>query len=291
MRNKSLIAPSYLCVFLLTLVAAAPACPGPAVVGLVAGSTNASVGGETILPNTTLFSGDRLEVNDGVAVVALGSTSRMVFGRDTVASFLRESDDVTVLLGHGEVSLFHGENAVPVRVKAGDISVVPISGFETLGGVAAGNGVVVVTAKDGRLRVEGNGQAIIVAKGETLTLAARAISPQAARESSVPKPPDVPPPSTRYPAPVEIRETGPGGGSLSASAGGLSHKGTAKADASGVALDAAAPAGSAPVMMPATSDTIGYALNPLASRMGPPSPHAPPKPPKPHEPHEPHGPH
>jgi hypothetical protein len=203
----------------------------------------------------------------------------MVFGRDTVASFLRESDDVTVLLGHGEVSLFHGENAVPVRVKAGDISVVPISGFETLGGVAAGNGVVVVTAKDGRLRVEGNGQAIIVAKGETLTLAARANSPQAARESSVPKPPVVPPPSTPYPSPAEIRETGPSGGSLSASAGGLSHEGTAKADASGVALDAAAPAGSAPVMALGTSDTIVYALSTLADSRPESSPHTPPKPP------------
>jgi hypothetical protein len=275
MRNKSQIAPSYLCVFLLTLVVAAPAYPGPAVVGLVAGSTNASVGGETILPNTTLFSGDRLEVNDGVAVVALGSTSRMVFGRDTVASFLRESDDVTVLLGHGEVSLFHAESAVPVRVKAGDISVVPVSGFETLGGVAAGNGFVVVTAKDGRLRVEGNGQTIIVAKGETLTLAARASSPQAARESSVSKPPGVLPPLSPYPSPVEIRETGPSGQSFNASAGGLSHEGTAKADASRVALDAPVPAGSAPVMAPATSDTIGRALNPLVHKPPPPSPHKP----------------
>ena len=113
----------------------------------------------------------------------------MTFYRDTVASFLRDSDQVTVLLGEGAICLFHGESSAPVRVKVGDISVVAVSGFETLGDVAAGNGVLTVTAKDGRLRVEGNGQEIIVAKGETLTLAAKAGAPQAARESSVSKPP------------------------------------------------------------------------------------------------------
>lgn len=291
MRSKSQIAHLWLSMFLLLLVAPALAHAGPPVIGLVKGSTNASVGGETLLPDTTLFSGDSLEVSDGIAVVALGSTSRMTFHRGTAASFLRESDEVTVLLGQGEVSLFHGENTVPLRVKVGGISVVPVSGFETLGEVAAGNGVVVVTAKDGRLRVEGNSQAIIVAKGETLTLAARASSPQAARESSVPKPPVLPLPSTPYPSPVEIRETGPSEGSLSASPIGLSHESTAKADASGVALDAAVAAGSAPVMAPATADTIGRALNPLAALRRPPSPHKPhepPEPPKPPKPHEPH---
>ena len=61
----------------------------------VVGTMNATVGGQTLLPNTTLFSGDSLQVKDGVAVVALGNASRMVFGRDTVALFLRDSDEVT----------------------------------------------------------------------------------------------------------------------------------------------------------------------------------------------------
>jgi hypothetical protein len=170
---------------------------------------------------------------------------------------------------------FHGENTVPLRVKVGDISVIPVSGFETLGEVAAGNGVVEVTAKDGRLRVEGNDREIIVAKGETLRLTARAGAPQAARESSVPKLPLLSLQSMPPPSPVYIRETGPSGGSLSACASGLSHESSAKADESRVALDAAVPAPSAPVMSPVTADTIGRALNPLAAYRRPPSPHKP----------------
>lgn len=275
MISKSQVAHLCLFVFLLLLVAGAPAYSGPAVIGLVAGSTNASVGGQTLLPNTTVFSGDSLEVKDGVAVVALGGTSRIIFHRDTVASFLRDSDGVTVLLGQGGVSLFHGENTMPVRVKVGDISVVPVSGFETLGQVAAGNGVVVVTAKDGRLRVEGNGQAINVAQGETITVAVRASAQPAARESSVPKPPFLPLQPTPLPSPMQIQETGPSGGSLSTSPIGLSQNGAATADASRAAPDAAVASRSAPVMVPATADTIARALNDLTDCKPKPSPSKP----------------
>jgi hypothetical protein len=275
MISKSQITPLCLSVFLLLVLVAPPVFADSSVIGLVKGSTNASVAGETLLPDTTLFSGDRLEVNDGIAVVALGSTSRMTFQRDTAASFLRDSDEVTVLLGQGAVCLFHGENSAPVRVKVGNISVFPVSGFETLGDVAAGNGVVAVTAKDGRLRVKGNGQEIIVAKGETLTLATRAGAPQAARESSIPKPPLFPLQSPPQPSPLYTRETSLSGGSLSASASRLWYESTAKADASRAALDAAVPAPSAPVMAPAPADTTGRALHPLADRKCPPSPHKP----------------
>jgi len=118
-------------------------------------------------------------VKDGVAVVALGNASRMVFGRDTVASFLRDSDEVTVLLGQGNVSVFHDASGTPVRMKIGDVSVVPVSGFKTLGEVAMLNGVVVVTAKDGALRVdEGNGKVVNVAKGKALTVTPQMKAPQ-----------------------------------------------------------------------------------------------------------------
>jgi hypothetical protein len=167
-----------LCLVVLGLVAVVPVFAGSAVVGSVAGSMNATVGGQTLLPNTTLFSGDSLQVKDGVAVVALGSASRIVFGRDTVASFLRDSNEVTVLLDQGNVSLFHDVNGMPVRMKMGDVAVVPVSGFKTLGEIAMLNGAIVVTAKEGMLRVEGNGPAINVAQGKTLTVVPRANAPQ-----------------------------------------------------------------------------------------------------------------
>jgi len=154
----------------LGLLVAAPVFAGSAVVGSVSGSMNATVGGQAVLPNATLFSGDNLQVKDGLAVVALGTSSRMVFGRNTVASFLRDSNEVTVLLDQGSVSLFHDANGTPVRMKIGAVIVVPVSGFKTLGEVALLNGAIVVTAKDGMLRVEGNGPTVNVAKGKTITL-------------------------------------------------------------------------------------------------------------------------
>jgi hypothetical protein len=133
---------------------------------------NATIGGQALLPNTTIFSGDSLTVKDGAAVVAVGPGSRLVFGRETVASFLRETGEVTVLLGQGNVSLYAAEGA-GLRVKVGDVSVLPATGFKTLGEVALLNGTIVVTAKEGKLRVEGNGPAVEVVKGKTITVLAR----------------------------------------------------------------------------------------------------------------------
>jgi hypothetical protein len=179
MLSKHCIASVSLCLILLGSVAALPALAGSAVVGSVAGSMNATVGGQTLLPNTTLFSGDSLQVKDGVAVVALGSASRMVFGRDTAASFLRDPNEITVLLSEGNVSVSHEADGMPIRMRIGNVSVVPVSGFNTLGEVAMLNGAVVVTAKEGMLRVEeGSGQVVNVAKGKTITVVPEANAPQ-----------------------------------------------------------------------------------------------------------------
>jgi hypothetical protein len=151
-------------------VATVPALAGSAVIGSVAGSMNATVGGQSLLPNTTIFSGDSLQVRDGVAVVAVGNNSRVIFGRNTVASFLRDSNQVTVLLSQGSVSMLHPTNGSAVRVKAANFSITPAGGFKTLGEVAMLNGSVIVTAKDGALQVDGNGGSKNVAQGQTIVL-------------------------------------------------------------------------------------------------------------------------
>jgi hypothetical protein len=155
---------------LVGAVATVPALAGSAVIGSVAGSMNASVGGQSLLPNTTIFSGDSLQVRDGVAVIAVGNNSRVVFGRDTIASFLRDSNEVTVLLSQGDVSMLHPINGTPVRVKAGEISITPAAGFKTLGEVAMLNGSLVITAKEGSLQVENHGGTTNVAKGKTIVI-------------------------------------------------------------------------------------------------------------------------
>src|SRR5208282_4123968 len=151
-------------------VATVPALAGSAVIGSVAGSMNATVGGQSLLPNTTIFSGDSLQVRDGVAVIAVGNNSRVIFGRDTVASFLRDSNEVTVLLSQGNVSMLHPTDGTLVRVKAGDVSITPSTGFKTLGEVAMLNGSVVVTAKEGALKVENHGATKDVTKGQTIVI-------------------------------------------------------------------------------------------------------------------------
>jgi hypothetical protein len=154
----------------LAVVATMPALAGSAVIGSVAGSTNATIGGQSLLPKTTIFSGDSLNVKDGVAVIAVGNNTRVIFGRDTVASFLRDTNEVTVMLSQGDVSMLHPNDGTPVRVKAGDISITPAAGFKTLGEVAMLNGSVVITAKEGALQVEDHGSTKNVAKGQTVVI-------------------------------------------------------------------------------------------------------------------------
>jgi hypothetical protein len=164
-------------VFSLLVIVALGVVPGfaaSAVVGSVAGGTNATIGGQALMPNTTLFSGDSLRVRDGAAVVAMGMGSRMVFGRETLASFDRGTDDVTVTLTQGNVSMYHPVNGMVMRVKIGDVSVLAEKGYKTLGEVAMVNGAVVVTAKDGMLRVQGPDRTMELTKGKTIEIMPKA---------------------------------------------------------------------------------------------------------------------
>jgi hypothetical protein len=279
MLSKQCIVRFSLYLILLGLVAAVPAFAGSAVVGSVAGSMNATVGGQTLLPNTTLFSGDRLQVGDGVAVVALGGASRMVFGRDTVASFLRDSNEVTVLLGQGNVSVFHDVDGMPVRMKIGDVSVVPVSGFKTLGEVAMLNGAVVVTAKEGMLRVQGNGPAVNVAKGKTITVVPQVNAPQGGGKAA----------GACCGSSSNIWGiTATGAGAVAAILAGVavSRAGTASTNASSADSEAAAAASAASAAVSAANSaasadlynavSIGCALDLLAYEQGIPSPYTPP---------------
>ncbi|TAM80076.1 MAG: hypothetical protein EPN47_16415 [Acidobacteria bacterium] len=154
-----------------------PMLAGSAAVGSIAGSRNATLSGEALVPNTTVFSGDKLQVRDGVAVVALDQGNRMVFGQETEASFLREAKDVTVLLRRGNVSMYHPGASVGVEVKAAGVTVRPGAGYATRGEVAMLDGSLVVTAKEGTLQVERQGRTEQVREGKTVTLPVTAAAP------------------------------------------------------------------------------------------------------------------
>ena len=162
-------------IVLAAILAAAPVYAGSAVVGSVAGSLNATVGGQALVPNAVIFSGDSLQVRDGAAVVALENGNRMALGRETEASFLRDASAVEVLLGHGDVAMYQASNRTGMKVKAGEYEVTPATGYKTLGEVAMLNGVVTVTSKEGSLRVAGAGRTVDVAAGKSLTLTTKAM--------------------------------------------------------------------------------------------------------------------
>jgi len=287
MLSRNCIARFSLYLILLGLVAVAPVFAGSAVVGSVAGTMNATVGGQTLLPNTTLFSGDSLQVKDGVAVVALGNASRMVFGRDTVASFLRDSDEVTVLLGQGNVSVFHDVSGTPVRMKIGDVSVVPVSGFKTLGEVAMLNGVVVVTAKDGAMRVdEGNGKVVNVAKGKTLTVTPQMKAPQGGGSAGRccgggsggywPIVATGAAGAAAILAGVAVSRAGNANTNAQSAASAAAAAASAAATAASNAAAATSAADSAASAAASSANAVGCALNVLANNEGEPSPYTPP---------------
>src|SRR2546422_1911381 len=163
----------------LGVLASIPAFGGSSVVGAVVAAKNASVGGVALMPGHTLFSGDDLRVEYGMTLVTMGKGSRLVFGRDTVASFERESSEVKALLDRGSVSVYHPmDDLVPLRLEVGNLSIMPAEGFGTLGEVAVTDEGVVIKTAQGLLRVEteGTGQTFQVPKGETVKFVAKTAS-------------------------------------------------------------------------------------------------------------------
>ena len=146
---------------------------GSMAVGALMGSKNATVDGQVPLPHTTLLSGDNLQVKDGLAMVTLDQGNRMILGRETEASFLREADAVTVSLTQGNLSLYHPQASRTFRVRAGDVTVSPANGYRTMGELAMADGILMVTAKSGSLQVEQAGTTQEVATGKTIQVTAR----------------------------------------------------------------------------------------------------------------------
>jgi len=247
-----------------------PVLAGSAAIGSVAGSRNATLSGEALVPNTTVFSGDHLQVRDGVAVVAMDQGNRMVFGSQTQASFLREAKNVTVMLSRGNVSVYHPGASTGVLVKAGDVTVSSAAGYKTLGEVAMLNGSVMVTAKQGMLQVEKQGRTEQVAEGKTVTL------PVSTARAPVPNPPAPPAGDAHITTATTLGILGLGAGSAAAVLAGLglsraNDAKTAANNATTAADNATAAANSAG----AAANAAGCALNNLNPTMTP-SPYTPP---------------
>lgn len=155
-------------------LAAAMAMGGPVPVGSLVGSRNTTLDGHIPLPHTTMLSGDRLQVKDGLAMVTLIQGNRVILGRMTEASFSRRTGAVTVSLTHGNISLYHPQAGANFRIEAGDVIVAPEKGRRTLGEIAMVDGLLLISVKDGMLQVQEAGTTQDVGKGKTITLATTA---------------------------------------------------------------------------------------------------------------------
>jgi hypothetical protein len=162
-----------------------------------------------------------------------------------------------------------------------------VSGFKTLGEVAMLNGAVVVSAKEGMLRVEGNGQVVNVAKGKTITVMPGTNAPRAAGTTAGG--------AGRCCGSNMwgVVDAGLGAGALIVGAVAASRASTASnnaaaaeataataaaAAASAASAAAAAASAAAAALSEATAAAIaaGCALNLEANEMGKPSPYTPP---------------
>jgi hypothetical protein len=173
MSGKDLKARSWLALLLAApafLLTSIPAPASSAAIGSVTATTNATLNGQPLLPKSAVFSGDMLSVKNGAVEIVLSDGSRLVFGQDTEASFLGEVNVVTAVLGHGTVVLFHPTGSAGLQLKVSDFLIVPAEEFKTQGQVAMLNGEVVVTSRDGSLRIEGNGPPMEVPSGKTVTI-------------------------------------------------------------------------------------------------------------------------
>ena len=277
---------------LLLLLFAASCVPVLALapLGSVAGSTNATVGGQPLLPNSLIFAGETLNVTDGAAVITLYNGVRLVFGQDTIASFLQDHVQVVVSLEQGGLSVYQRNGAATVRVKAGEVSVVPETGFQTLGQVAMLNGTVVVTSKTGMLRVDRDGSHLEVPQGRTITIRPRtARAPQVAGSSGSHLPAIVPWAAlgtgllgtiAGFDALHRANDARDVASQANQTAAQAAQAAAAAASAASAATQAASSAASlaaaAAVLGVGAANVVGCDLNKFANSLGEPSPYTPP---------------
>lgn len=156
---------------LLTFALRAPlALANSSVVGSVTRSKNASVSGQALLPNTTIFSGDTLQVKDGVAVIVIGNNSRLILGGDTTATFLKDTNEITVTLSQGNVTAYYPTEGTPLRVKVGEVSITAAPGPKAVGEVLLRDDSIVITAQEGALQVDDHGTVQILPQGQTMVI-------------------------------------------------------------------------------------------------------------------------
>lgn len=169
MAERNLTACTWALVWAISL-AITLAFGSPLPVGSLVGSRNTTLDGHAPLPHTTVLSGDCLQVADGLALVTLERGTRIILGRESEATFLRDAGAVKVSLARGDLALYHPVSDRDFHVEADGVRVTPARDSKTLAELDMAGGVLAITAKDGALRVEVSGITREIRQGQSLTI-------------------------------------------------------------------------------------------------------------------------
>jgi hypothetical protein len=158
----------------LLTVAFPPALGAGETVGVVTLSTNTSISGSQITIGQSIFSGDRLSVEDGAAEIALGHGSKIVLSPHTSASLERDKSGITAVLDRGGISLQQSsQGGVETRIRSGNVSVVPSSGVPTHAQVFLIAGELTIGAREGAVLVDRGGEEFTVAQDTAVRFVAQ----------------------------------------------------------------------------------------------------------------------
>jgi hypothetical protein len=162
--------------FLVTLLAVSlgTAFAAAQTIGVVKVSSKTSIAGNRVTPGQTLFSGDRLTVDDGATQILVGRGSEITLSPHTAASLQRDQTGVTVDLDYGAVSLEQSKDWQEItRIRSANVSIEPSRGVLAHAEVVISSGQLTIDARSGALTVFRDGEPTTVPEGAIVRLEAQ----------------------------------------------------------------------------------------------------------------------
>ncbi len=120
----------------LMILLSSPAWSAPNIVGTVASSQSATVQGTALIPGTTVFSGDTIEVGPrGTARIALPGGAQVEVAENSRVRVSRASERTQFEVTRGG-AIFRTSEQAPVEVRLAEVTVRAASGSSAIGLVA-----------------------------------------------------------------------------------------------------------------------------------------------------------
>ncbi len=167
---------------LLALLLAFPACADNSVVGTVVRSELANLQGARLVPGSTLFSGDSIQVDSGGAArILLADGALLQLAEGSLVRLMRAGANTQVIIERGGVALRSTQTA-PVEAVLGDATIRPADAAPTVGIIhTRGPDGAWIVAEKGRLnlRLAHDGSVTTLREGEAAEVRLLAETPGA----------------------------------------------------------------------------------------------------------------